>query len=174
MFNTKPYIALCKEDETAFVNARTYWSVSGTVGQSPDHRTYEVRVKHHYPEDTFTFWFLDRASHDDIELHTHEAWEARRQAVAENEPQLCDLHKRVEDGRCPFCGEFEGDNGCVTVGCDSDMEDCENCKAASLNYADAVLADRCREMDKTEERIYQELRRHWDALVLLFNPTINL
>jgi hypothetical protein len=28
-------------------------------------------------------------------------------------------------------------------------------------------------MDKTEAKVLLELRRHWDAFLLLFNPAIN-
>lgn len=165
----KPSLSLCKESETEFVNIRTYWCLSVSTPE----RSYELRIKHHAPEDTFTFWDINRAERDDMELQSESDFDTRRTAIAENEPQLCQQHKDLfAAGRCGDCGELLGDFGCVTVGCEEDG--CDECVAASLNYADAVLADRARAMEPSEQRIYDELRRHWDAFVLLFNPVYNV
>ena len=163
-----PTIALCKEDESAFINARTYWALSVAF----EDRTYELRIKHRAPEDEISFWLINRAEHEDIQLTTAQDLDERRSIIAENEPQLCERHKALHDaGRCGDCGEFMGDHGCVTVGCEE--EGCNECQAASLNYADAYLADVARAMEPVEKTIERELRRTWDAFTLLFNPITN-
>lgn len=173
MFNQKPTIALRKEDETAFINIRTYWEVTAHIGRGSDERCYELRVKHAYPEDEFTFVHINRAEHDDEELVTNEEFENRRNAIAENEPLECDRHSEMtEDER-----DAEIDRLAEKVALPPSGEFawlCPECKAASLNKADAILSCKpVRAMNKTEEKVLAELRRHWDAFVLLFNPAIN-
>jgi len=170
MFNQKPVIALRKEDESAFVNPKTYWALTAHIGRGNDERCYELQIKHAYPEDTFTFVQFDMG--DEMELVTEDALEDRRNAIAENETVTCDRHAAMSADETdaeidrlaslralPPNGEFAWL--------------CDDCKADSMNRADAILAGRARAMDKTEERYRAELVRHWDAFLLLFNPAIN-
>jgi hypothetical protein len=170
MFNQKPVIALRKEDESAFVNPRTYWALTAHIGPRPDDRCYELRVKHAYPEDEFIFVHIDMG--DEMVLQTPDEFENRRETIAQNETVTCDRHLAMTEEETdaeidrlaslralPPNGEFAWL--------------CDECRAASLNRADAFLADRARAMDKTEAKVLLELRRHWDAFLLLFNPAIN-
>lgn len=75
----KPTIALCKEDETEFVNARTYWSLTLST---PD-RSIELQVKHAAPEDEFKVVEWDMG--DQTRLVTQEEFDARVEAIVDNE-----------------------------------------------------------------------------------------
>jgi hypothetical protein len=173
MFNQKPVITLRKEDETAFINVRTYWELTAHIGRGSDERCYDLRIKHAYPEDEFTFWFVNRAEHDDLELITEQAYAERRQAIVEHEGQgTCDACEAEASWRinnryrfCDTCAKDFNDEPEVSVDILNESD--------ALNRADALLADKVRTMDKSEEKVLAELRRHWDAFVLLFNPAIN-
>jgi hypothetical protein len=75
----KPTIALRKENETEFVNVRTYWSLSL---DTPD-RTIELQVKHAAPEDEFKV--IEWTEGDQTRLVTQEEFDARVQAIVDNE-----------------------------------------------------------------------------------------
>lgn len=125
----KPYIAMCKEDETAFVNARTYWALAAVGAEE----TYELRVKHGHPEDTFTFLWQDRSTRDDITLLSPPAFEDAADELYQHE------------------------------------------EIASLADARSELVLRgWRVMTAEQASVFSELKRHWDAFALLFNPTVNL
>lgn len=126
----KPYIALCKEDESAFVNARTYWALT----ESGRDLSYELRIKHGYPEDTLTFLSINRAERDDLTLLTPVDFE-----------EAADLLYQHEE---------------ITGGLAGAREE--------LN------ARGYRVMEPREANVFVELKRHWDAFALLFNPVVNL
>jgi hypothetical protein len=86
MKNWKPQLAERKVDETAFVNARRYWSL--TVGAEEyghdDDVTYELRVRHQYPEDEFRMMVWRDG--DELEALTHDDYRARVKVILEHEP----------------------------------------------------------------------------------------
>lgn len=128
--NGKPYIALCKEDETAFVNARTFWALTFSGREL----TYELRVRHGHPEDTFTFLSINRAERDDLTL-----------LLPTDHLDAVDALYQHEE----IAGGLEG--------------------ARQELYARGY-----RLMTPQEESVFTELKRHWDAFALLFNPVVNL
>ena len=131
MTNGKPYIALCKEDETAFVNARTFWALT----RSGRDESYELRVRHGHPEDTFSFLWLNRAERDDITLLSPTDFEDAAEQLY--------LHEDVDP--------------------------------ATLQGArEELMARGTQTMTAEQANIYSELKRHWDAFSLLFNPVVNL
>ena len=70
----KPTISMRKDIETAFVNARTYWSLDLHVD---DGCTYELRVRHAYPEDEFLFLSHDATQRDALEVITRDEFNER-------------------------------------------------------------------------------------------------
>jgi hypothetical protein len=175
MFNQKPVITLRKEDETAFINVRTYWELTAHIGRGSDERCYELRIKHAYPEDEFTFVHVNRAEHDDMELITEQAYAERRQSIVEHEGNgPCDACENPEGAQWRINTRYRFCDGCAKDFNDEPEVSMEKLNESdALNRADALLADKVRTMDKTEEKVLAELRRHWDAFVLLFNPAIN-
>lgn len=77
----KPTISMRKENEVEFVNVRTYWSLDF----NDDDTSYELRIKHQFPEDTFTFLSHDAARRDALELVTREQWNERVMNIREHE-----------------------------------------------------------------------------------------
>lgn len=69
---TKPMIQMSKFDESAFVNARTYWSL--TFHSAGDDPSYELQVRHSFGDegDSFRFVSHDAAFRDPLELVTDE------------------------------------------------------------------------------------------------------
>lgn len=126
----KPYLALCKEDESAFVNARTFWALT----ESGRELSYELRVKHGHPEDTFTFLSINRAERDDLTLLSPTDFE--------ESADLLYQHEEISGGLAAAREE--------------------------------LMARGYRVMTAHEASVFVELKRHWDAFALLFNPVVNL
>lgn len=94
-------IAMRKDDETAFVNARTYWELSMPCADE----TLELRVRHQHPEDVFTCWSINRGERDDVRLHTAHDFEECVDAYQEHEQENRarpghGSHERRRNARC--------------------------------------------------------------------------
>lgn len=82
----KPQITVRKDDESAYVDATKFWSLSLTARDgNDDDITYELRVRHDAKGDDFTFWSIDRGDRDDIRLYDLSEWHDYLDAIGENE-----------------------------------------------------------------------------------------
>ena len=93
-----PVIGMYQEDRTEFVNTRTYWSLS------VDHndQTYELRVKHQHPADTFTFLSHAADTRDTRTLVTQEDFEFDADMIYTHEESvecLADARELLETQR---------------------------------------------------------------------------
>jgi hypothetical protein len=146
----KPEIAMSRETGT------TYWTLSYTMkdgGSWTGNKLYELRVRYDGLGEEFKLFYLNRSEHDDLELVSKEDYAERRETIAVHEPHACHRHA----GDPPH-----------------DDEPCQECRAASLNYADAMLADKVRPAERVEEKVGGHLRETWNAFRLLFNPVYTL
>jgi hypothetical protein len=156
----KPSLALRKVDETEFVNAATYWTLSYSV---PSHGpTYELRVNHAWPADEFAFYQWDAG--DAYEIVSQEEYAQRVAAVAEHEPQQCELHVAREIDAL-IANEAEEPRG---------EETCGNCRIASDQHALEVVAGQPVVVARDgQAAIRRRLIDHWTALCLLVDPEVN-
>jgi hypothetical protein len=92
----RPTISERKEDETAFINARTYWSLNVIVD---DGASYELRVRHGGDEDTFRFLSHDAERRDPLELITLEDWKERLMMLRTHEDMSHDDAEAALDGK---------------------------------------------------------------------------
>ena len=158
----KPTIALRKNDEREFVNARTYWSLQLDVVAD---ETFELRVRYDAVDTAFSFWSLARAERDDVELLSAADHAERLFDVAVNEP--------VD---CPACAWAtpEQRNAQVENGpTEPDGWYCAECRRLSFARAETALADRARVVTAAEERVRELLVERWRAFRVLFNPAVN-
>lgn len=77
--NRQPTIYMCKADETAFINVKTFWVVSLPLGDT----TIDLRIKHRYPEDEILALSFDMG--DATELMTREEWRECVDKIVEHE-----------------------------------------------------------------------------------------
>lgn len=158
--NVKPTIAQRKENETAFVNPRTYWSL--TMQDGITELSYELRVRHG-GGDTFRLFAFDCG--DEIEIVSPEELADRiEMTAAHDEVTRCEKHK---------------DKGFEWYYVE-DVDPCEACIADTRKAATIAVQSKCRVISsdpvkgEREVIIAQHLRRTWDAFVSMFNPTTNL
>jgi hypothetical protein len=136
---------------------RLIWSIyANTPFKSYDY-SYELRVTIDGTGREMRLYLINRAEHDDIELLTPEAFKQRLLDVCENEPKACEQHT-AESVRAV----------------EEPDEECLACKEASMNYAYAALADKCRPAEKVELALGEHMTDLWKAFELLFNPAWTL
>jgi hypothetical protein len=165
----RPVISQRKYDETAYVNARTYWSLALSRGDA----TFELRVRHSGTGDSTRFYRLDADASK--ELVSAEEYRVRCLDIIEHEGHgPCEregcqnpegAEYRLASGRrvCLPCAQLHNMQD-VTALTDDDAE----------RRAHQLLADRVRLMDGHEAAVEAHLRRTWEAFALLFTPAITL
>ena len=136
----------------------SYWALDVRLDSGTG---YQLRCRYDAISETLRMFRWEEG--EAVELMRPEIFEERLQAYIENEPYLCEScsKKTVEELEV----EVDQSNG----------RPCLSCVREAKQQARMDLASRqIIKASTTQVEIYDELKRHWDAFVTMFNPAFTL